>query len=204
MEEVIISSQTLEWNRYYRSVSNDFKELKKMYPFSELTILPSLLPKIATIRVIAANKDLIQMTGAVESDFTEDYSRELYIEIPTDYKLLGCKVYGAKWIDINLFEDKDIHFYNRLSTNSIGFELCVGVPESFPLMKNVILENVRTAENMLIAYERVMTGRSNNLELISYTHGEAGQKQYQNSKSKYISGVYIDVKNEKSNQEKNN
>ena len=67
------------------------------------------------------------------------------------------------------------------------YSLCVGLPESFPLMKNVILENVKTAENMLIAYERVMTGVSNTLELIAYSHGEHGSKEFQHNKLRYTS-----------------
>lgn len=194
MEEKYISTQSIIWKQYYRSVLADFKELKLYYPFSKLTVLPSIQPEIATLRVVAANKDLIDLTGAVETDFTEEYSKELHIEIPLDYKLTGCKVLGAKWVNSDMLKDDEIHFYNKSTPNPHGFELCVGIPESFPLMKNVILENVRTAENMLIAYERVMTGESKHLILIAYAHGETGQKQYQKNKSKYISGVQTNVK----------
>jgi hypothetical protein len=60
-------------------------------------------------------------------------------------------------------------------------------PESFPLMKNVILENIRTAENMLIAYERVMAGESETLDLIAYSHGDKGREQFKKNRKKYIS-----------------
>lgn len=176
----------IDWNRYYHNVSLDYRELREQYPYCYLTILPTVEPKLATIRVVAANKDLIEMTGAVESDFIGEYSRELHIEIPMDYKRTGCKVYGAKWVDIDRFDDRDRHFYHCDHRDPRGYELCVGLPESFPLMKNVILENVRTAENMLIAYERVMTGVSENLELIAYAHGDAGKKQFQHNRLRYI------------------
>lgn len=126
------------------------------------------------------------MASAVETDFTDEYSRELHIEIPVNYRENGCKVYGAGWIDPKKFENKDIHFYSRARLQPDGFELCVGTPESFPMMKNVILENVKTAENMLIAYERVMTGASDHLDLIAYAHGENGRKQFQQNKTRYL------------------
>ncbi len=184
----------IDWKQYYADVLTDFRELKDSYPFSYLTILPTVKPGPAAIRVVAANKALIEMTCSVESDFTDDYSRELHIEIPVNYRKNGCKVYGARWVDLKKFEDKDIHFYNRVKPHPFGYELCIGTPESFPMMKNVILENVKTAENMLIAYERVMTGGSDCLELIAYAHGEKGRKQFLQNRVKYLPGGSADVK----------
>ena len=175
----------IDWKIYYKNVLADYREMREQYPFCYLTIPPTVDPVAAKIRVVAANKDLIEMTGASESDFIKEYSRELNIEVPTNYKELGCKVYGAKWVDISRFDNKDIHFYNCTHPDPRGYELCVGLPESFPLMKNVILENVRTAENMLIAYERVMVGVSDKLELLAYAHGADGIKQFRRNKARY-------------------
>ena len=177
----------IDWKQYYQNVLVDYRELKEHYPYCYLTILPTAEPVIATIKVVAANKELIEITGAVESDFLGEYSRELHIRIPTDYKKTGCKVYGAGWVDLDRFDDRDRHFYNYAHRDPRGYELCVGLPESVPLMKNVILENVRTAENMLIAYERVMVGVSDKLELIAYAHGDEGKKQFHHNRSRYIS-----------------
>ena len=90
-------------------------------------------------------------------------------------------------MDARRFEKKDLHFYDDKLPNPHGYLMCVGLTESFPLMKNVILENVKTAENMLIAYERVMTGVSSKLELIAYSHGDAGKKQFRRNKARYTS-----------------
>ena len=77
----------------------------------------------------------------------------------------------------------DQHFYD---INSHGkYQFCVGVPESFIYMKNVILENVRTADKMLVAYELFQTGQTNKLELLAYSHGDKGQKEYKNERKKY-------------------
>ncbi len=186
MERFVINMQNIDWKQYYVDVLTDFRELKENYPFSNLTILPTNEPALATIRVVAANKKLIEMTGAVETDFTDEYSRELRIVIPTDYRENGCKVYGARWVDLKKFEDKDIHFCNHAQLQPDGYELCVGTPESFPLMKNIILESVKTAENMLIAYERVMTGYTDSVELIAYAHGNKGRKQFQQNRARYL------------------
>ncbi len=182
------TSKQSEWEKYYIDVKNDFDELNEMYPFSWLTIAPTVYNSLAFIRVIAANKNLITRCLAQEQDFLGEYSKELYIEVPLDYQKSGCKVYGAKWVDIKRFEHKDIHFYNHLKIENQGYELCVGIPESFSMMKNVILESVKTAENMLIAYERVMVGETSKLELLAYEHGEKGHKQFRNDKAKYRTG----------------
>lgn len=175
-----------DWKSYYSNVEMDYKELKIHYPFCNLVILPTVKPEQATIRVVAANKDLIHQANAIETDFLGKYSRELLVEIPINYRESGCKVFGASWVDVRQFKQKDIHFYTDSKKPPYGFELCVGIPESFPLMKNVILENIKTAENILIAYERVMTGASKKLELIAYAHGDKGREQYQNQRKKYI------------------
>lgn len=187
MEGIGINTEITEWNQYYRDVMADYREMKEIYPFSCLTILPTVHEEIASARVIAASKDLIYKARAVEEDFLGEYSRQLYIEIPYDYREIGCKVYGAGWVDLKKLREDEIHFSINERLPDYGYELCVGTPESFTLMKNVILENVKTAENMLIAYEKVMTGATERLNLIAYAHGDAGRKQFQNNNRKYIS-----------------
>ena len=187
MGRIELNMPNENWSLYYTNVTTDFRELKEHYPFCSLFILPTASPRTAKIRVVAANKGLIEMTRAIESDFLGEYSRELTIEVPIYYRRSGCKVFGAKWLDLSKFEIKDLHFHDGARLWPDGYSLCVGLPESFPLMKNVILENVKTAENMLIAYERVMTGVSNTLELIAYSHGEHGSKEFQHYKLRYTS-----------------
>lgn len=175
-----------DWAIYFKNVLSDFRELKEQYPFSYLTLFPTIEPEPAVIRVVAANKDLIEMARAVESDFIKAYSKELRVVIPQNYRETGCKVYGGNWINPRLFKDRDIHFNDQEQLQAYGYELCVGTPESHSLMKNVILENVKTAENMLIAYERVMTGTSEQLQLVSYSHGKEGREQFLSNKHKYM------------------
>lgn len=178
-----------EWREYYKSVHDDYRVLKNVYPFSVLSIYPSVDPQLAVIRVVAVNKTFIERHGACKSDFITDYSKELYISIPLNYKNTGCDVYGGGWIIPDAFKDSDLHFYqNDLVSFGCfkGYRFCVGTPESFKDMKNVVLECVRTAEYMLIAYERFMRGDSTELNLISYSHGDVGRKEYNLNKKKYI------------------
>lgn len=180
-----INSQVENWNSYYRDVIADFYGVKQYYPLSFLVIRPVVLPELAQIQVVAANRDLIDATKAVKTDFLGDYSRELRIVIPLEYREIGCEVYGLKWVDTTKLRYEDIHFYMDKRLGNYGYKLCVGTPESFPKMKNVILENIRTAENMMIAYEKIMTGTSSKLELIAYDHGDAGRKQYNKNRDAY-------------------
>ena len=159
--------------------------MKKYYPFSSLIIRPTSTQELAEIQVIAANKKLIELVCGKKEDFVGDYSKELHIIVPINYQKEGCEVYGAKWFDKTKVKSKHIHMFQN-NSEKYGFQLCVGVPQSFSLMNNVILENVKTADNMLIAYERIMAGMSKQFDMIAYSHGEKGKKEFEKNKSKYI------------------
>ena len=176
--------------KYSRDVQNDFTELKGTYPFSTLTFPLCCRPECALIRVGAVNKILVDAVNGVETDFLGEYSKELYLKVPVDYKENGCYVYGARWLDITKLNFQDIHLVREksITENTIwGYKLCVGTPESFAWMQNVILENVRTAEQMLIGYEHIMRGETKSLDIIAYDHGDAGRKQFKKNKHRFIS-----------------
>jgi len=184
-----LKQNELDWSQYYNNVLSDFREMREQYPFCYLTIPPTIEPSEAEIRVVAVNKGLIDMVGGVESDFLGDYSKELHLYVPIDYRNRGCIVYGAGWIKTEKLDNEDIHFFHdegKLIRTRYGLQICVGTPESFSLMKNVIFENVKTAENMMIAYERVMIGASEKPEMIAYAHGQKGRSQFQQNKKRYI------------------
>ena len=165
------------WQRQYcKNVRDDIEELKKYYPFTSYIMPPTMELQPICIRTVAAGARLIKITSAIEQDFLGEYSKELEIIVPFDYKLKGCQVYGGKWLDKTKMRNHDVHFYEK--NNHGNYLLCVGVPESFPKMKNVILENVRTADKMLIAYQLLQTGQTKQLELIAYSHGVEGQNEY--------------------------
>ena len=177
-----------DWRSYYKSVHSDFLELKKIYPYSYLSVRPTIKPVCLSIIAIAADISLIRAVQGTEDDFLGHYSKKLCIDIPINYKEIGCKIFGAKWLDTGKISDKDLHIYTDSIMESFGYEFCVGTPESFKTLPNVVLENLRTADRMLIAYEALMTGNSQKLDLIAYSHGNKGRQEYKNNKFRYIPG----------------
>lgn len=177
------------WEIYYEHVKRDFIELREIYPFSSLTIPPTVKPSLASIDVIAVCKHLLDAVQGQPEDFIGEYSKKLRLLVPDEYWKNGCCVYGGGWVDTTLFLDKDIHFFHnegKLIRTEHGLHLCVGTPESFSKMKNVILESVRTAENMLIAYERAQSSESKEIYLKAYSHGNLGKEEYIKDRARYI------------------
>ena len=172
-----------EKTRYLKDVKRDFEQLKEKYPFSTIQITPTVEITPVVINVIAANRSLIDTMHAFPEDFQGNYSRQLRVIVPFDYQERGCHVFGGKWIDKNFINGKDMHFHEKMNDGSYRF--CVGVPESFPRMQNVILENVRTAENMLIAYEQLQKGLTKTIKLKAYSHGEKGKDEYRRDRKRY-------------------
>lgn len=76
----------IEWDQYCREVYEDFQELKDHYPFSSLIIPPVNGKLLLEMRVIAATRELVDLLQAYENDFLGQYSRELHLIIPFDYK----------------------------------------------------------------------------------------------------------------------
>ena len=171
------------FQEYYNAVISDVRELKKQYPFTKIILLPTTSISQIELDITAVRAEIISQTGAIEADFLGKFSRQLHLIIPYDYRKNGCLVYGGKWIDLRNIPDRYQHFNEVRKDGSLLF--CVGVPESFLQLKNVILECVKTADNMLTAYEKYQCGRSKSLELISYSHGEKGINEYKREKKKY-------------------
>jgi hypothetical protein len=172
-----------EKKKYLEDVKKDFEQLKEEYPFSIISIAPTVEITPVVINIIAANRSLIDTMLASPEDFQGDYSRQLRIIVPFDYKEQGCHVFGGKWIDKNLVNSKDMHFHEKMDNGLYRF--CVGIPESFPRLQNVILENIRTAENMLIAYEQLQKGLTKTIKLKAYSHGEKGKDEYRRDRKRY-------------------
>ena len=172
-----------DYMAYYKAVMSDVRELKELYPFTKMILLPTKSVSQIELDITAVRAEIIGQTGAIEADFLGEFSRRLHLVVPYDYRKNGCLVYGGCWIDRQTIPVKDQHFNGVAKDGSLLF--CVGVPGSFAQLKNVILENVKTADNMLTAYEKYQCGRSKSLELISYTHGERGINEYKREKKRY-------------------
>lgn len=172
------------YDEYYDDVKIDYDEMMKVYPFSSLSFLPTAEPSPAIINVVAVNKSIIDSMHAAQEDFTGKYNKELKVIVPFDFKKRGCLVYGGSWIDVSKISESERHFYTDKKSDG-RYLLCLGVPESFQQMDNVILENVKTAENLLIAYEKVMRygGR---IYVKAYAHGKKGEEEFRNDRNKYV------------------
>lgn len=151
-----MSGNKTDYEMYYDAVMADVKELRQYYPFSKRILIPSVEP------------------GPIELDV---------IAVDADYQEKGCLVYGGKWIDYSSIPSSQKHFNGRLADGTLLF--CVGVPQSFAKLSNVILENVKTADNMLTAYQLLQTGQTKTLNLISYKHGAKGCNEYDKDKKRY-------------------
>lgn len=177
---------------YYRDVLSDLKQLNGEYPFVRPILIPTTNPSPIELIVTAVTAKEINSLCATEEDFLGEYSRSLYVIVPFNYKEKGCLVYGGEWIDLNRIKYSDKHFNSRNPETEKDFSrkikdksllFCVGVPDSFPKLENVILENINTAREMLIAYKLYQTGQTDKLELIAYSHGERGISEFK-SKNK--------------------
>ena len=180
---VIVSGNKTDYEMYYDAVMADVKELRQYYPFSKRILIPSVKPGPIELDVIGVDAGYLEKTGATETDFIDEFSRRLHIVIPYDYQEKGCLVYGGKWIDYSSIPSSQKHFNDRLADGTLLF--CVGVPQSFAKLSNVILENIKTADNMLTAYQLLQTGQTKTLNLISYKHGAKGCNEYDKDKKKY-------------------
>lgn len=179
-------NESTTWNKYYEDVKEDLEGAKKKYPFIEMTVLPTREPQPIIITAIAVEKRIIDATLAKKEDFIDEYSKRIVMQVPYNYKEEGCTVYGAKWLEISRIPKEDLHI-NSCEMTQDGYEMCVGIPKSFPLMKNVILENIRTADAMLVAYEKFMRGIDDSLNLIAYAHGDKGKEQFEKNRRRYTS-----------------
>ena len=170
------------YKEYFQKAQKDIGELAQEYPFTKRVIIPSVNPEPIVLNVVAVNAMLISECNAQEIDFKGEYSKELKVVLPYDYMKNGCKIYGASWIDLGRIPEKDHHFNGKENGKYL---FCVGVPKSFAYLKNVLLENVRTAENMMIAYESYQRGLTKKVELIAYSHGMEGMNEYNRNRKRY-------------------
>lgn len=177
-------------NEYYARAKRDFKELHAVYPFTKLTIYPTAKFSFIVIDGIAVSRLIIDKVQGKPKDFLGKYSKKIRLILKDKYWVNGCSVYCGDWINVDRFKIQKQHFFRKkgnLIRNEYGLKICVGTPESFAMMNNVVLESVRTADNLLVAYERAQsTNEYDKLLLKSYSHGELGKKEYLMDKHRYI------------------
>lgn len=173
-----------ENDSFVNCVYKDLKEVKKYYKYTEIINYPIKDMSKICIKTIALNNRLFEETYSRYEDCVKDYSREIYVVIdPRYYKTNGCDVYGIPW-DVDRIPQESLHLYLDNTMNGCR-KLCVGVPASFKNLSNPILECIRSAEHLITAYILYLKGVTNKIELIEYSHGEKGKKEYYENKNKY-------------------
>lgn len=164
---------------YCHNVFSDLDEVLKIYPYTKIIVYPYAEPAELELRVIAVNANMIKEISGNIADFTSRYSKEIKVVIPFNYKLDGCRVYGGAWINDKLIKYEDKHYYSLCKDGTR--ELCIGIPNSFRNYSNPILESIKTAENLLLAYELYLEGLTKTVEINSFPHGIRGIKAYNKS-----------------------
>lgn len=161
---------------YFYAVNRDINEALKYYPWINEIYIPTIIPTTKIYEAIVVNKKIIDLTRAEREDFTKDYSKKVYIIVPPKYPYQHCLIFGGRWIKEYKLQVKDIHFEELFDKIKL---FCVGVPKSVLNFSNIILDNLKTIENMLICYELYQKGKSNKLELLAYSHGIEGELEYE-------------------------
>lgn len=100
---------------------------------------------------------------------------EIYCIIPHDYRLIGCLVYDSnRYINWEKLPQEHRHI-NRKS-DTFGNLLCTHLYIEAKDMKNPILENLKTAHDLLKAYNHYLITKDWTLN--EYKHGKEGEKEY--------------------------
>jgi len=172
-----MKNDTGTYKDYYEAVYKDFFQMREKYPFSKILTPPTSERKEIQLDVVAVSEEMINDTCGKVDDFTGLYSKRIRIEVPFNYREVGCRVFGGEWINKNQIPEKDWHFNGIDAFGNLL--LCVGVPASFKEMNNVILECVKTVDNMLDAYKLYQQGKTARVELNAYSHGKRGEKEYE-------------------------
>lgn len=172
-------------NEYDLQINSELEIVKSEYPFiKEIPTNIASTSYLRTFRVIAVHSRVISDEMGFEEDYINEYSKEIFLIIPKDYKVNGCIIYGAKWLNLKDIPDNDLHIYKNKDNNGYH-KLCVGVDGSFINLRYPILESIRTSDKILTAYKLYLEGVTSKVILFAYSHGEKGKKEYGRDKGKY-------------------
>lgn len=168
---------------YKNDVLKDYEELIKIYPLFSFFRPPLSYNHYYCLKGYLIDKKEIDDLN-ITNEHLPEYDKKVYVVIPPNYKDVGCYVYDRFSFDVNIIPEEDRHMYDDDSIKGYSC-LCVGVPNSFKQMKNVILEAIKTSSNIVKAYMSYINKLSDKIELLAYSHGDKGKKEYESNKEKY-------------------
>lgn len=174
-------------------IRHDFKEAIQYYPFSQMVLVTS---DEIHFEVYAINKEEIEQLGLKKSRIANDeFSKRLFLVVDNNYRESGPTVYSMeKWKGLERIPEESKHFYDfkylRLEGNEVvckmpyfiegrGYQTCTSVAKANKDMNNPLLENIKSAENLLKSYELFLRGINKEIVLRQYEHGDEGVKQYE-------------------------
>lgn len=173
-----------DFRGYQERVERDLFEVTNYYPFTSEIIIPTNNPKITKVyETYLLNKELINCFCITKDYCIQQYSSyRCIIVVPFDYIKNGCYIIIDNGIDVDRIPNNHFHFNHKFDD---GIQFCAGVPESFCNLRNVILENCRTAENYLIQINLFLNKDIDEIRLIEYSHGAEGRREYDKKRNKY-------------------
>lgn len=174
-------------------IKKDFRELKSYYPFSQMVFVSS---NEIHFEIYAINNKEVKLLHLKRTKIeNEKYSKRIYVVVSEDYLLVGPHIYSMeRWNNLHLIPYECKHFYDYEKYEYIegkivttkpyylqgrGYLTCTSVSKANKTMKNPLLENVKSAEMMLRAYELFIRGINDKIVLRQYSHGDQGIKEYE-------------------------
>lgn len=167
--------------KFFHQIERDISEASHYYPWLTCQHVRSPSAKdmtAAVISVIAVNKDIINQTECSKEDCISEYSHQIILYADENYQTNGCTVFGGQWIKPKLIPFEEQHWYKNMALKDGTKCLCIGIPQSFADQRNVILESIKTAENLLTYYQILQEGKTPPAKLIQYSHGDLGIYEY--------------------------
>ncbi len=82
------------------------------------------------------------------------------------------------WNGLEKISNDKTHFYKNVKMDDM-YELCVCPSQAIKNMNNPLLENIKTADHMMTAYELYIEGIRDTICLKDYSHGSEGEKEYE-------------------------
>ena len=174
-------------------IRRDFKEAIRYYPFSQMILVT---PYEIHFEVYAINKEEIEQLGLKKSMIAEEeFNKRLVLVVDNDYREFGPTVYSMeKWKGLDAIPEESKHFYDfkiiRLEGGEFvlnrpgfvegrGYQTCTSVSKANRDMENPLLENIKSADNLLKSYELFLRGINKEIVLRQYKHGDEGVKEYE-------------------------
>lgn len=169
-------------------LKKDFRAMRDEYPFSRMVWVRRDLIVFETWGYSRAYIE--KFNRQFDDVVTEERSKRILLLVDNDYVRKGATPYALEgWSGLDMIDSSDRHFYDTQKPREdcpplMEFwergakEICPCVPMAVLEMENPLLENVRTVDHLLSAYEQFLKGNTSRVVLREYSHNEEGEREY--------------------------